>query len=84
MTSDESDRYFPTDQGTRWTELGQGATAIELYVAIGKRFPINGNEGAPSAPLDHLFSFQGNHRTNLALTGAPLTAEDLKRIEECK
>ncbi len=72
--------------GTAWTEPGQGATGNELAEAI----------HASHDSEDKIISWEKCdsfytrllplkwRQTNLRLTGAPLTAEDLKRISECK
>lgn len=69
--------------GTEWTEPGQGATVGELRRWAGTEI------GAAHWHLREwlkvkatLSSKRGG--TNLRLTGSPLTADDLKRIEECE
>lgn len=74
--------------GTEWTELGQGATIRDLFDSM------SGEEGTGQADthlrvLANPFRFgsqpvRWGYRTNLRLTGHPLTAEDLKRIAEAK
>jgi hypothetical protein len=83
MNGQRSDGY-----GTAWTEPGQGATFAELYAYIvndraervckglllhyAKRFD-------PGVDVD-----AWTRRTNLRLTGAPLTSTDLENIAKCK
>lgn len=69
-----------TVQGTVWTEPGQGATVAELDAAILDW--VRASERA----LDRLIWRKQDLDvgTNLRLTGAPLTAEDIKRISEAK
>jgi len=68
--------------GTEWTEPGQGATRAQLHDAFADfeqhrtAFPENRSR-APFNSLD-------GRRTNLCLTGEPLTAEDVRRIAEAK
>ncbi len=78
--------------GTEWTEPGQGATAKDLYEAICLAFGGTSPTGATTASLNAIAKIAGGglvprfwaNRTNLRLTGEPLTAEDLKRIAEAK
>ncbi len=67
--------------GTEWVAPGKGATAKELRDAIPKSLEKPVDEGMA---LGHLFGMDPDHITNLALTGAPLTAYDLKRIAACE
>ena len=66
--------------GTEWTEPGQGATLRQLFAA-----PI---ACAVSRKAILLHQIDGTRnfckRTNLRLTGEPLTAEDIQRIAEAK
>jgi hypothetical protein len=62
--------------GTRWTEPGQGATMRDLNCA---KDPIGAEQGAYWK-----FDTSGEPRTNLALTGEPLTAEDVANIGRAK
>jgi hypothetical protein len=63
--------------GTRWTAPGEGATAGELVRAAQLARPLLKEYRYPTP--------RGwKARTNLALTGAPLTAEDVQRIAEAK
>lgn len=74
-------------RGTEWTEPGQGATAENLRRAVHDA-AIPGVESSKAIlNLQTMYGrigFDGPSRTNLRLTGQPLTSEDLKRIAECK
>ncbi len=71
--------------GTEWTEPGQGATVAELRQKFGRIMTLTTKEAdAVMGLLDNGKRKDWSVRTNLRLTGAPLTAEDLKRIAECK
>jgi hypothetical protein len=73
--------------GTEWTEPGKGATIYDLIEAVElanvgqdtdeKQQTIDMIEANPKAS-------SGFYVTNLKLTGAPLTAEDLERIGRAK
>ena len=71
--------------GTEWTEPGEGATIDEFVNAIATTRP-------PSMFQDSIELYrtlendEGDPRlkTNLRLTGAPLTADDLERIAQAK
>lgn len=67
-----------TENGTRFVEPGQGSTMHELLCAAD---PVGAAEGYYWAD-----SVQGTlrPRTNLALTGSPLTAEDIENIRRAK
>lgn len=73
-------------QGTEWTEPGQGATLHELSASMSV------HESGAAAASEHLlliavrrgFGSWGSYRTNLRLTGAPLTAEDIENIGRAK
>lgn len=71
--------------GTVWTEPGKGATASQIGCALYDSFE-NWNDAVYAADyhLDMIGGRYGLNRTNLALTGEPLTVEDLKRISEAK
>ena len=65
--------------GTRWVDPGQGATIEELF-RVKNRSQYQ-NYGSPAL----LTSYPcWNRRTNLALTGEPLTSEDVRNIAEAK
>jgi hypothetical protein len=66
--------------GTEWTEPGQGATLRNLFAA-----PI-ACAAYRKAILLHQIDGTRNFckRTNLRLTGHPLTAQDLDRIAKCE
>jgi len=79
-------------QGTEWTEPGKGAQLDDLWRAI---IPAaTGTQRAsnhvlrlahPTPPTKgRPFPSDWYHRTNLRLTGEPLTAEDVQRIAEAK
>lgn len=89
----------PPKHGTRWTGPGQGATVAELRFKLSEspQFSHAYSRGKPVALAAHdkLYGFvpdsvygyapiDSNARTNVALTGAPLTAEDLTRIEKAE
>jgi hypothetical protein len=63
--------------GTEWTEPGQGATVSEIWRVIRGAVCF----AAHRRIMDMVEPVE--RRTNLRLTGEPLTAEDLKRIEQC-
>lgn len=76
--------------GTEWTEPGQGATWRDLRGVL-RRNASYRIKGSPSYEADWHVALRAqrqaagyDRRTNLRLTGAPLTAEDLKRIAEAK
>lgn len=58
--------------GTQWTAPGNGATQLEIFKAFGASQTLI--ENAQAHP-----SF--TERTNLALTGAPITEYDWQRLE---
>jgi hypothetical protein len=70
--------------GTEWTEPGQGANGQELWTAL--RVLRNGDGPLREAArgVRASWSIYSTARTNLRLTGHPLTADDLKRIEQCE
>ena len=80
--------------GTAWTEPGQGATVPELRAALMSDYYSPNRTAAKTHEDfsetmftldDRIFAGEDDsHRTNLALTGHPLTADDLKRIAECR
>jgi len=85
----------PRPQGTEWTEPGNGATVVALIQAGGFQGPrVSGwivdawthDVIALGERLEKAFdsSVWQKHHTNLRLTGAPLTAEDVARIAEAK
>jgi hypothetical protein len=89
------ERCVHTPPGTAWTAPGQGADASALWDAIGvyrERFAAEcgGDQHKDPDTYDadkrlEFFGLKGeNPRTNLRLTGSPLTADDLKRIAECE
>lgn len=66
--------------GTDWTKPGQGATSRELMAA-----PIGCAAYRKAILLQRIDGTRNFcKRTNLRLTGQPLTAEDLERIETCE
>jgi hypothetical protein len=81
--------------GTEWTDPGQGATVMQLKEAVAT---INLEGDSYVDATGHLLQIatrvssdaymvtglDWDYRTNLRLTGAPLTAEDLRRIAEAK
>jgi hypothetical protein len=74
--------------GTKWTGPGKGATAGELGAALprfvtAEEFPMRRKAGLRVQSLAHPNGFgapMSQARTNLRLTGEPLTGEDLARI----
>lgn len=73
--------YTATKLGTVWIDPGQGATTRELAEKV--------NEGMydyMGDALDNLdrLTYDTSYRTNLALTGEPLTSSDVRRIGEAK
>ena len=73
-----------TKPGTKCVGKGEGAT-VELLVHALKNIELSAIISAKTnlirlAMQDHDYRWN----TNLALTGEPLTSEDLKRISECK
>ena len=78
--SDQDDKCY----GTAWVEPGQGATPRELIEAADDA-NADAPKGSPWGWFGHIkFSRYRSYRTNLALTGHPLTADDLRRIAEAK
>lgn len=74
--------------GTEWTEPGKGATTGELTDAIHRDINAGFGDDRERA-FDRMDVIEGDHyaanpRTNLRLTGAPLTAEDVERISHAK
>jgi hypothetical protein len=64
--------------GTDWVGKGEGATISEILAA--KRL-------LPTKISRHLWKIslsKLHHKTNLILTGEPLTDEDLARIAQCE
>lgn len=78
--------------GTEWTEPGQGVTLGEIYSKLVRRqreIPVSELlydlcSGVFSDVTNTPGTRNWTDRTNLRLTGAPLTAEDLQRIAEAK
>lgn len=81
--------------GTRWTEPGQGATVEQFMDTLGDTYRYSGTGFHPA--MANMYSIlrldsngaptnfdMPNRRTNLALTGEPLTADDVRRIGEAK
>lgn len=69
--------------GTEWTEPGKGATVGDVLDAYCAAVDEWNTEHLPKR-IAHLHnSIDERARINLRLTGSPLTAEDLKRIETC-
>ncbi len=75
-------------QGTEWTEPGTGTLADILLMDFNwtRRTPAAESWGckAIARARGNLERMWASHRTNLRLTGEPLTAEDVQRIAECK
>jgi hypothetical protein len=62
--------------GTEWVEPGQGATVYELSARFRHTLPVI---------VRKLVVRHGiNYRSNLRLTGEPLTVEDVARIAEAR
>lgn len=82
----------PHQSGTEWTAPGQGATVKRIVAALSDMDPAKQTAfecAAWNCALSHLPAGSADavknlRRTNLRLTGSPLTAEDLKRIAECE
>lgn len=79
-----------TGHGTAWTKPGQGATVCDLLSGLRNRIGAE-HVAAKRAARLYLYSLsvEGHHecgcsRTNLRLTGAPLTEYDIRRIEQCE
>ena len=70
--------------GTEWTEPGQGATIVQIARALSHVTPTNGVPGDFATAWGVLNSRRDHTRTNLRLTGQPLTAADVQRIAEAK
>jgi len=74
--------------GTRWVGKREGATLDQISQVLepprGMRGDLRLRRAHRQLILLHLkhHPLCWNHKTNLALTGLPLTAEDLKRIAE--
>jgi hypothetical protein len=62
--------------GTRWTADGEGSTVGQLYLA----FSSNSGEVERDSIL-LLVEADAMSRTNLELTGAPITVYDRERLE---
>jgi hypothetical protein len=59
--------------------------ALSPFTALHREaLAVMGNLSGAHVPSASYGFKQANPRTNLRLTGAPLTAEDLKRIAECE
>lgn len=75
--------------GTSWTGPGQGATIVELWretlradVPTNMQLDAAGALNRLRAPITTQEGW--SRRTNLTLTGQPLTAYDVKRIAEAR
>ena len=69
--------------GTEWCAPGKGATAGMLStMARAALHYLNHNDDGRA--WIHADSFGAFRRTNLRLTGRPLTAADLERIARCE
>lgn len=73
-----------TMNGTEWTEPGQGATWDEFEFAIRDMPPSQDRHASLVYNILAANVQGGQHRANLRLTGAPLTAYDVRRIGEAK
>lgn len=68
--------------GTEWVEPGTGATIRELRDSLQDKWgPVAADA---DGRLVELANEAFSRRTNLHLTGDPLTADDLKRIAEAR
>ena len=71
------------DIGTTWVAPGRGATVQQITDAIRKDYGMALGGGLEAA-WSRLVVLGLKHITNLALTGGPLGAYDLKRIAACE
>lgn len=69
----------PAGVGTAWTGDGEGLTAHEICTRIVKAKELPMGIKIVYEAIEKL-SKLGYSRTNLALTGSPLVAEDIERI----
>ncbi len=69
--------------GTAWVAPREGAKVLALKDRIALEADWMGDRLAQDALL-HLSALDNEHKTNLALTGSPLTDYDLKRIAACE
>jgi hypothetical protein len=73
--------------GTAWTKPGKGATVGEFLDSLLHAKADWRSSWTARYHLGELgrvrHGFNEAQKTNLSLTGAPLTAEDLRRIETC-
>lgn len=79
--------------GTAWTAPGQGAELLQLAKAAGFKLLYEPSKAdLANEMLAHLDAqahtseqdTDWEAKTNLSLTGAPLTPEDLERIAKCE
>lgn len=84
------DRLTETKLGTKWVGKGEGATVGEIEILC-ERFILSYPWQMHMVMirlcqkiLNCLRYKNKDNKTNLALTGEPLTDEDLKRIAECE
>jgi len=69
--------------GTRWVGKGEGATVKDLHHFIWTAHPRPLDDAWGQA-MTNLHKKLDSKKTNIALTGEPLTDDDLKRIAECE
>lgn len=70
--------------GTKWVAPGKGATIQKLTDAIRATYGMDSGGTLDDAWERLITLYDLDHRTNLALTGAPLSVYDLKRIAACE
>lgn len=73
-----------TKQGTKWVGKGEGAKRIDLMRLLDTVDPRSDSAWDRLLFLSNMGNGDKYMPTNLALTGEPLTDEDLKRIAECE
>lgn len=82
-------RIIEPKPGTKWVGKGEGAKISSFNMALFLRNKYDQLYKMAKFHLRSMADFNTvrshlNYRTNLALTGEPLTDEDLKRIAECE
>ena len=69
--------------GTKWVAPGEGATTIEIAKAVWHP-PYTDNKKKALLRMRDIHTGPVQQKTNLALTGEPLTDYDLRRIAVCE
>ena len=86
MMYGEIDVYGGRMNGTEWVGPGQGATLGDLLDEAAEQRMYTDELRAKSLAFAAVMGYEesAKYRTNLRLTGEPLTSEDIARIAEAK